>query len=367
VSLSAQTRAPVSALIFLATAAAHVHACNVPVYRYALERWQPSPYQVVVFSSGELDEDGRKAVEALRSATPEGGGHANLQVHSVDVAVDVSDSLRKLQSDIPAELPCIALLFPARKAGDRIVWSGPLTLSTARQIFGSPAREETARRIADGQTAVWVLLESGDRNKDDAAARALTDALAEMPELLSFPPELMDEAPRLATRLRIEFTLVRIRRDDARECIFAAMLRGSEADLGTTYADEPVAFPVYGRGRTLFAVVGPGIERSNIVMACRFLTGRCSCEVKEENPGMDLLIDYPWRESLEVSLVDLVELPAPIDENVSSGEASSSPVPASNKPSGSSALARNTWIAGGLIVLAAALAVTKVARRRRRG
>ena len=92
-SHGAKMRVPLGVLICLAAAAAHVQACNVPVYRYALERWQPSLYQVVVFSSGGLDEDGRAAVEALRGATSEGGGHANLQVHLVDLAADAGDSL----------------------------------------------------------------------------------------------------------------------------------------------------------------------------------------------------------------------------------------------------------------------------------
>lgn len=34
-----------------------IHCCNVPVFRYALERWQRSLYTLLVLSKGELDEN----------------------------------------------------------------------------------------------------------------------------------------------------------------------------------------------------------------------------------------------------------------------------------------------------------------------
>jgi hypothetical protein len=30
-------------------------ACRIPVFRYALERWDPSPYDVIVLTRGPLD------------------------------------------------------------------------------------------------------------------------------------------------------------------------------------------------------------------------------------------------------------------------------------------------------------------------
>jgi hypothetical protein len=37
-------------------------ACSVPVFRYALERWQPSKYELVVFHKGPLRPADRDAV-----------------------------------------------------------------------------------------------------------------------------------------------------------------------------------------------------------------------------------------------------------------------------------------------------------------
>ena len=37
-------------------AASTVWACSIPVFRYALERWQPDNYEVSIFQSGSLTE-----------------------------------------------------------------------------------------------------------------------------------------------------------------------------------------------------------------------------------------------------------------------------------------------------------------------
>ena len=48
--------------------------------------------------------------------------------------------------------------------------------------------------------------------------------------------------------------------------------------------------PVFGQGRALYALVGDGIKHETIDRAATFLIGKCSCEVREQNPGFDLLL-----------------------------------------------------------------------------
>ena len=42
------------------------------------------------------------------------------------------------------------------------------------------------------------------------------------------------------------------------------------------------------------ALVGRGINEENIEESCQFLVGACSCEVKSQNPGADLLVRANW-------------------------------------------------------------------------
>ena len=59
-----------------------------------------------------------------------------------------------------------------------------------------------------------------------------------------------------------------------------------------------MAFPVLGRGRVLYALVGKGISEDTIAMASSFVVGPCSCQVKNLNPGFDLLLSVNWDEQL---------------------------------------------------------------------
>jgi hypothetical protein len=71
------------------------------------------------------------------------------------------------------------------------------------------------------------------------------------------------------------------------------LLSKSEPDLDE-YADEPMVFPVFGRGRVLFTLIGEGITSDNIRETIAFLVGPCGCEIKMMNPGVDILMAANW-------------------------------------------------------------------------
>src|SRR5205807_1381286 len=55
-----------------------------------------------------------------------------------------------------------------------------------------------------------------------------------------------------------------------------------------------------GRGIALYALVGKGITAENIAKAAGFLVGECSCEVRRQNPGVDLLMAADWETGAEL-------------------------------------------------------------------
>ena len=57
---------------------------------------------------------------------------------------------------------------------------------------------------------------------------------------------------------------------------------------------EPIVIPIYGRGRAMGCLVGKDIAAEGISELGAFLAGQCSCEVKEQNPGYDLLMAVDW-------------------------------------------------------------------------
>ena len=101
------------------------------------------------------------------------------------------------------------------------------------------------------------------------------------------------------------------------------MLMKSEPDLDD-YATYPMAFPVYGRGRVLYALVGDGIDKRNVIESCSFVIGPCSCQIKELNPGVDLLMNVDWEGSFDRLVAVDSELPPLVGLSELVGEAAKS-------------------------------------------
>ena len=221
-------------------------------------------------------------------------------------------------------------------------------------------RRKIAGRILGGETAVWVLLESGDRKKDDAAESVIKETLAMMEKKLELPDAVTGVAPQGAPDLRIDFSLVRLSRSDPEEKFLVRMLTHSEADL-EQYKSWPMAFPIYGRGRVLYALVGQGITEDNISEACAFLAGPCACEIKYLNPGMDLLMPVDWEKEIGGSWVDAVGLPplTGLASIVKSSQAEESDLVGNDSKN---RLYRNIFLALGLVVALIALVSLKLLR-----
>ncbi len=299
---------------FLAICTCLASACDVPVFRYALERWASAPYELVVLHRGPLSGGARNVFARLDGDSDEGIPHPNLRVRTVDLAQPGDPSPKQVWREMGRpELPCMILHYPGVLGIERAIWSGPVTASNTRLVVDSPARGEVARRILEGHSAVWVLLRSGDAAKDEAAEALLERSLAgleqslELPAVLAPAPLDRDQpGEETGPPLQVRFSLLSVSRTDPAESVFIGMLLRSEADLDR-YSSQPIAFPVYGRGRALYALVGKGITHENVREACAFLVGPCMCEAKALNPGTDLLMVADWDAGLVGSLVEAVE------------------------------------------------------------
>ena len=86
------------------------------------------------------------------------------------------------------------------------------------------------------------------------------------------------------------------------------MLTESEADL-IEYKSSPLAFPVFGRGRLLYTLVDEGINERNVRAMCEFIISACSCEIKIQNPGVDLLIAADWEKGIDNRWAEDFDLP----------------------------------------------------------
>lgn len=306
-------------LLLSLTAGGILLACQVPVFRYALERWPADAYELIcVPAQGGLKPAEEAALKALRDAALDQDFPANITV-KVDTEGENNSSVARMD-----------LFYPGKMRGflTKPIWSGDATIENAGKIVQSPLRKELVKRILTGESATWLLVESGDPKKDDAAEKALIEHAAKASKNLTLPDGVVgkndtekqkemrpgDEANILQSDvpLKIGFSVLRISRLDVEEEVFLQMLLNLEDDLGE-YSKEPMAFPVFGRGRILEPLIGLGLNYDNVIEHSAYLTGACSCEVKDQNPGIDLLVAMDWDAAMEGSQVIIDKMLPPLE------------------------------------------------------
>jgi len=255
-------------------------ACNIPVFRYALERWKSDAYEIVVMHGGDLTAEQLAYVDSLDKASAASSGAANITISH--------------ERGAEATTPQIAVRMSMTSGRMVNHWQGTFEEAKSASLLQSPARMELVKRLLAGDSVVWLLLRSNDETKSNAAKQLLVDSFKTLKAKVSLPDgiglpgsELHSEVP-----LFVKFSLIEIDADDASEEFLLSSLGGFQADA--IRAGEPLLVPVFGRGRALEVIPATIINPSLIEDLTRFLSGACSCQVKEQNPGFDLLLSVNW-------------------------------------------------------------------------
>ncbi len=256
--------------------------CSIPLFGYALEFWPADDYIVEVRFTGSLSVGERLALAAMEEVVRtedvnEGADQANLSLRFKQV-----DDLNKAR---------LAVYYPGRH-DESTIWEGPLNLDNVRLLLDSPVRRGMRDRLAAGDSAVWLFVPGGDVQRNEQALTRLRAALQAAEESLRLP--VMEDG--LVSPYTIRFSTLTLERDDSRETLLLEMLLRTEPALAA--GDEPLAFPVYGRGRALYGMAGAGINHRTVMTAGEFLVGACTCQVKDLQPGTDLLMIADWESLL---------------------------------------------------------------------
>ena len=284
-------------------ASAITEACQVPVFRYALERWPADHYELVVF----------------RGEHPYSFDHfelgANISMSQMEVG-EMSDTDRAIYGDVTLsdDQPLARLFYPRETGFEDPIWEGPPTKENLRRIINSPVRKAIVEKLLSGTSAVWLIFETGDAAKDEKLELQLREQLAavaseiEIPEGVVGPGNLdrvasgeadMEDVLRSEIPLKIQFDTLRLDPSSPEESIFTALFKPLLTPAREAFPGEPIAVPVFGRGRTIDGIPAPVLDREIVAAACSYICGACSCEVKRENPGIDLLFAVEWDNALE--------------------------------------------------------------------
>ena len=279
----------------------HVSACNIPVFRYALERWKSDSYEIVILYD-DLSSDQEQFVAGLEAASTENNGIANAVVVRSKKDADQNETnigLWKMISQSPEiKLPYLVVRGRAGQGREVQPWQGSFDEAKQVGLLDSPVRRELIRRLQNGHSIVWLMLSSNDPNRSAETRDLLKsqcqvlESKIKLPDGIGLPgSELHSEIPLL-----IKFSLLEIDPDDRREALLVKLLTGIHPEA--MKKGEPLVVPVFGRGRALEVIPASDMSPALMEDLTLFLGGACSCQVKEKNPGFDLILSTDWNREL---------------------------------------------------------------------
>ncbi len=350
------TAAVVAAVLFPSAVGAQCAcACTTPVYRYAMYNWATAPYYVFYFHHAQPAPEDQAVHELIRDSG-QAEPPANLVLELID-GTD-KDQLEQLpQIVVDAWHACdegagepVSLVYTAWGSH---LFSGRLDEQTIAALVDSPARKQIGRAFDEGHAAVLLILTGPDAEENarvqKAVEKLVADAAAgkfnldgadpyglpavepvgpaqtgesDSPEGVdetgadqtgagepeaegtqaaaeaASSPEAEDAAEPEEAPAGFKLAVVKVSRDDKAEQWLVRSLLAVEPDLDE-FPEEPMVFGIYGRGRALPPFIGKGINYENLVECVYFLTGPCSCIIKDQNPGMDLLMCWDWNKTAD--------------------------------------------------------------------
>lgn len=298
-----KTRDLLSASLLTMLACAWVAACDTPVYRYAMYRWEPAAYEVYHFHAGDADSAFKAVHEQLRAAQQHETSPANVAVRLVDATDDgqlqnLPREIRKLREQ-HAATPLTIVTNPLGIE----VFQGDLDSQQTSLLLQSTApRNELTKLLSAGHAGLFVLVPGNDADLNAAAEQSLATLVADVNsgkvELGRKPSAAnpLSDANANADSAKPTIAKLTLTRESlaSQDPWLLKSLMAVESDL-YDFVAEPMVFVVYGRGRALPPFIGKGITPTNLVDIAEFITGACSCTVKEQNPGVDLLLAYDWQ------------------------------------------------------------------------
>jgi hypothetical protein len=159
-----------------------------------------------------------------------------------------------------------------------------------KNLTTSPLREKIAMDLKEGKLTVLVYLKTDIKEKDEAGLQIVKKTIAASPFGSIIP-------------------VIELSRNNLDEKHFISMLLNVESDLKDI--KEPMLFGIFGRFKALEPLLAKGITEENINLMINYLSADCSCLIKDNLPGTDILFTNDW-ENPAPALVNKI-----LDENPS--------------------------------------------------
>ena len=127
-------------------------ACRIPVFRYALERWAPDPFEITVSHASDLNSEQQQALDKLRKV---GLHQANVRLLPSKPSGDKQKSSAQTagQDSNPAsDARLMTVRLTKRGERTRHIWQAPLSLENVDILLNSPQRKQISQRLLNGES-----------------------------------------------------------------------------------------------------------------------------------------------------------------------------------------------------------------------
>jgi len=235
-------------------------ACTTKVSEWVMLNSVPDRYVLVYYHKDDIPQQ----VQQQNSRIENSFKSANIVFRPV-----LRDDVKK---------PYYALLYNNRQFSQ---FEGYKDLD---KLAVSPLREKVANELMSGKLCIMLYLKSGNRDKDERGLQILKSTVTESPFSTIIPVFELD-------------------RNSVEESVFVSMLLNVESDLKDI--NEPMVFGIFGRFRALEPLLAKGITKENINLMIDFLTADCSCLIKDNLPGINILYDGKW-ENPQTAMVNAI-------------------------------------------------------------
>jgi hypothetical protein len=266
---------------------------------YALNRWPPAPYQAIIIKDGTLNSKEQAALTKLKNSAEFNGGNLNIIIRQFNSAKLSESSFAAAITDItrPVKDAQLYLFYPTVMEAKNHFWSGTLNTENVNKIINSPFRKKLADYLLRGNAGVFVILESDNDTTNNVTEVFLEKNLRKLEKeaaLTAQKPITKDDHAYKGTAIpaKITYKTIKLPQNSTDDILVSSFI--NIAPELQKIKNQVMIFAVFGQGRALPPMIGKSITEENIKYISSFLTGECSCEVKDMNPGFDLLMNINW-------------------------------------------------------------------------
>lgn len=291
--------------LFFTSMIAIVLACKTPVYKYAILNWAERDYYQIlrIYDSTkkqiDIDPEVKKQFEGKEYIT-------NVGIVPIDISQDLNsmygeDFKTFLNEHMGDKQPPFHIIMNPRKT---VIYKGDLKSTDIPSLIMSPKRKELAEKLSIGNIML-ILVESKDQEKNK---KALTEIKNGIKKAIDIELDIRSQgedpsAPPIdkKTLKPITMDFVSVNPTDANETWFYKQML--KVNTRMKEDDEPKLFGIVGRGFVFDqCLAGETLTEEQIVNMVIFLSGPCSCTVKAENGGVDILTSWDWDKTIKVKL-----------------------------------------------------------------